>query len=266
MLKSSLSDVIYSHDPDVRSIFGVTVRQSWAAMLVYEKLLEGHPNIDLVLEIGSACGGLSLYFAIWAWQQGKSFVTIDNNSKVLKSGGILRHLYKATDGSIEFIEADAHDPKLLGGILERRKQSVLVLCDGGDKAKELGLVAPLLQDGDILIGHDYEAEIFSKDIPAGFVTYEPWHSEAVEMNTRQLILHRGKGDPQSVPPFSVTRLLGLKAFIDLQKRRLDELYASVRQLRGQVVGQETAVIRSLSNLKQLGEEIVQLKQTRKPTK
>lgn len=104
-----------------------------------------------VLEIGTAAGGLTLLLRDLLNEAGcetTDMWTVDPMEMprpYLEVGGI------------NYIHADAFVPQLF----ERLRWwiqldgPILVLCDGGDKAREFRSFAPFLKSGDIIMAHDY---------------------------------------------------------------------------------------------------------------
>ncbi len=185
-----LKERMYGHDK-TRSMFGVYVQQTWAAMYVYEKILQEHPKVRAIVELGSGNGALSVFFAVWAFQHGMAFATVDKNTTKTKK--LLEVLRAATTGRIRHHRADMYEGDYIEVMVRgtrHKDEPMLILCDGRYKARELMMVAPFVYKDDILIAHDYGREVFDKDIPPGFEKYEGWHSAAFKMDTRQLILRR----------------------------------------------------------------------------
>ena len=54
-------------------------------------------------------------------------------------------------------------PEVVARVLDR---PVALLCDNGDKPREVALFAPLLHSGSILVAHDWGTEIGPADIPS----------------------------------------------------------------------------------------------------
>jgi hypothetical protein len=58
-------------------------------------------------------------------------------------------------------ERDAWDDRTIAEMrdwLATQPAPCLIICDGGDKPKELHLYAPLIRPGDVLLGHDFHNE------------------------------------------------------------------------------------------------------------
>lgn len=65
-------------------------------------------------------------------------------------------------------------------VIENSVGHVLVLCDGGNKSREMVMYAPMLRVGDLMMGHDYPGEItdtFLDDFGANHPDLEEvWHT------------------------------------------------------------------------------------------
>jgi len=108
-------------------------------------------HIRTVLEIGVEHGGLASVLL----------------AHVRTIGGVYRGIDITLDGLHPSIPPGAIDQRdawdaatvaEMGRWLAESMAPCLIICDGGDKPKELHLYAPLLRPGDVLIGHDYHNE------------------------------------------------------------------------------------------------------------
>lgn len=169
-----------------RTFMGTWCQHSWAAVFVYEKLLTAHANINLVVELGSGFGGLSVFFATMMHARGGNFLTIERDEGKVKHPEIIEKL----GGKV--ITADILAEQTLSEVRHYHLNSkqTLMLVDGGDKPKEMELYAPLMGKEDIIVCHDWGVEVEEKDIPVNWKKYQPWHQQAEEMKTHQLILRR----------------------------------------------------------------------------
>lgn len=114
-------------------------------------------GIRLVVEIGVEHGGLA---ALLGAQPGLTYRGIDITLEPLQAEGLAIY------------ERNAFDPATLNevrGWMDATDGPALLLCDGGDKPRELRMYAALLRPGDVLLGHDYHNEYVDAaiaDIPA----------------------------------------------------------------------------------------------------
>lgn len=101
------------------------------------------------MEIGTYFGGLSVFLKILALNTGAEFVTYDINAEQV----LYPHLFKQLD--IDFVVGDMWQN--LDKIGERIASPglSLVLCDGGNKPREVLELSRFLKSGDIIMSHDY---------------------------------------------------------------------------------------------------------------
>lgn len=126
--------------------------------------------VTTVIEIGVEHGGLASillarksftptnprrfqYFGI-EWDREKIYSTL--NSVLSSEDEIIRIGNAFSDGSVIWVQ----------NIIQRDTNRVLIVCDGGDKPREMKTYAPLLREGDIIMAHDYGQEITWRDIPS----------------------------------------------------------------------------------------------------
>lgn len=118
-------------------------------------------HIRSIVEIGVEHGGLAVYLAAYCAVTGSDYYGIDITLTPLDTRV---HLPVAV--------RDAWLPETIAEVgrwLDAYPAPALIICDGGDKPKELHLYAPLLRAGDVLLGHDYHNEYVDAaicDVPA----------------------------------------------------------------------------------------------------
>lgn len=132
---------------------GVSSSVTWLDLGAIAHMLQ-FARIRTVLEIGVEHGGLSAWLMAYARYNDLAYRGVDITLNALQTQlGIV-------DRSA-FVECDAWSAAAVNAArawLEINPAPALIICDGGNKPKELHLYAPLLRDGDILIGHDYHNE------------------------------------------------------------------------------------------------------------
>ena len=122
-------------------------------------------NIRTVLEIGVEHGGLSAWIMAYGRYNGLAYQGVDITL------GALQTQLGLVDRSA-FVERDAWTAEAVADArrwLDSQMAPALIICDGGDKPREMTIYAPLLRDGDIMIGHDYHNEYGDDaiaDVPA----------------------------------------------------------------------------------------------------
>lgn len=131
-------------------IFGTDAQQQSGVPSFFNNLLERY-NPARIIELGTGRGGLSVLLALWCYGRPKYLYTFEINYKGIdiRARDILTklgaHMFK--DSIFSVIPYIA---KLI-----QQDDKVLLLCDNGNKKKELETFAPLLKSGDIIMAHDY---------------------------------------------------------------------------------------------------------------
>lgn len=132
------------------SYLGVEAQQWWVDYLMWEQLLNGHPEIEGVVEIGTSAGGFSLYLAHQAEQRGFTFDTFDIYAPKINVPGFQQaDVFKAPGAVLRLIEG----------------RTVVLHCDGGDKPREVATFATRLTPGSLCVVHDWDYEFHASDIP-----------------------------------------------------------------------------------------------------
>lgn len=147
------------------SYCGVDATQNWVDFYLWDRLLDAHP-VQAILELGTAWGGFSLFLSHQAQARGLRFRTFDSvDHRTAGSDETFgAKLARAADLGEQFVcvdvlqEPDVVTRELLGC-------RVALLCDNGNKSKEVNLFAPTLALGSICVVHDWLTEIWPKDIP-----------------------------------------------------------------------------------------------------
>lgn len=139
------------------SFGGYSASQTWADFLLWERLLNAHPDARAIAEIGTLKGGFSRYLNAQAQVRGMDFETFDIN--------------EAPPGTPGFTRCDVFDESEFGGLREVAAfidgyPKMILLCDGGDKPREVRTFAPFLDAGSLVVVHDWLVEIGPDDVPA----------------------------------------------------------------------------------------------------
>lgn len=123
--------------------------QWWVDFLLWENLLNLHPEVEGIVELGTGDGGFSLYLFHQAAERGIGFVTFDIETSEYEPPG-----FYCSD-----IFADVEGISML---LDR---ATILHCDDGDKPRELATFAPHLQPGSLCVVHDWGIEVGETDVP-----------------------------------------------------------------------------------------------------
>lgn len=128
---------------------GIICAQYLCDFLLWERLLNTYP-VNAIVEIGTYQGGFSLYLDAQARARGIEFVTFDVIVPEREIPG--------------FIKCDVFaDPEKVLAWVET--EDVALLCDGGNKPRELHTFTEALTPGSFVVAHDWMAETFPEDIP-----------------------------------------------------------------------------------------------------
>ena len=135
-----------------KTFAGIRVQQTWTALYCLENFLTAYKP-DLIIELGTGCGGLSLFFSLHALTY-----TFDTGNRA--------ELRRLLPYDIRFIKGDVFDPMYFQEIkiLCEEYEKVFLFCDGGNKLEEFKMYAPVLHGGQVIGVHDYETEVFGKDL------------------------------------------------------------------------------------------------------
>ena len=171
-------------NPTKMTLFGVTIQQTWPDLWLWEKLLNEHPEIRTIVEIGTKHGGLSNYLLCQAIQRAQRLMTFD--IEAYQPNRLARRLGLIDD----FLLGDVfeNDGAVLKGLLANDTAHPLVLlCDGGQKEREFQMFVPCLRPGDIVGAHDWNTEFWPHSVEPVAHMVEPimWaECEALDSWTR----------------------------------------------------------------------------------
>ena len=171
-------------NPTKMTLFGVTIQQTWPDLWLWEKLLNEHPEVKAIVEIGTKHGGLSNYLACQAIQRQQYFATFDID--MFKYNRLSSHVGLVNN----FIQGDvfSQDGKELKELMQTILVHPLILfCDGGQKEREFQMFVPELEAGDIVGVHDWNREFWPRSVEPVKDMVEPimWaECEALDSWTR----------------------------------------------------------------------------------
>lgn len=155
---------------------GYIATQTWADFWLWEQFLHiARPAT--VIELGTGEGGFSLFLKHQAEQRQFQFHTIDNDTWVgfegrkPHRGMLLNH----------FIKADIFNSSIVESLLEQSVGPTVLICDNGDKPREVHDFSYLLEQDDYLVVHDWDREITINDIPEIFSFI--LHEECIELES-----------------------------------------------------------------------------------
>ena len=135
------------------SFGGIPAAQVVQDYYLWEWLLNDNPQLRGIVELGTWEGGFAIYLAAQARWRGLAFRTYDIRPPEHEIPG--------------FIQLDIfREAEQVGGYL-RALDPVVVLCDGGNKARELKTFHPYLSEQSLLVVHDWGTEIQPEEVPDG---------------------------------------------------------------------------------------------------
>lgn len=128
--------------------------QTWGT---FESFLRDE-GFDLILEIGTGPGGLTEYMK----DLGHQVISYDINDNrygthtdLIAKGVDIRHK-DVFDSEYTILDQEV--------ITLLQTGRALVLCDGGNNAKEFNLIAQHIKQGDVIMGHDYCTDCETFDV------------------------------------------------------------------------------------------------------
>ena len=180
------------HDMSGVSFFGISARQIWADVVLWELFFKEHPEIKTVIELGSGGHGLSVIFALHGVTRGFELITIDRKrydsldwplSKLL---GLTHTFYKL---DIFGKGSDVQD------FITFAEHPLLLFCDNGDKPREFRTFVPYLQPGDFVGVHDWEDEFLPVDTLEVAHLVEAWRFDLAKQLGCITRIWKRKGGP-----------------------------------------------------------------------
>jgi hypothetical protein len=138
---------------------GTQTIQCWDDLYIWERILNTHPEMQHVIEVGTGSGGLSMYLALQCYARGILFSTYD----FLYIPTFVTHpvakLLNLHNRQVDCF-AERHS---VADLLRASAHPLVLLCDGGNKPKEFQTFVPMLQPGDIVAVHDWMNEFGPDD-------------------------------------------------------------------------------------------------------
>lgn len=138
---------------------GHVAMQSPVALEVFEHFFT-EEKFDLIIEIGTAGGGWSMFLQEQANLMNAKFVTYDIQNRPAKGHQFFEML-------IDFRLKDVFENQQeIIDLIEQGDKRVALFCDGGDKILEFRIFSYHLKSNDFIFTHDYAAsyEVFLADM------------------------------------------------------------------------------------------------------
>lgn len=146
---------------------GLPMAQNRLAIPTWSYAFERVPPAR-VIEIGSFTGGFALALAVHLWAIKACSPSWETAPPVVLTTYDVMHpndtiAPMARTLGVVFRVADVFEPRITVEIerLIKAPGTTYLLCDGGNKARELDVFAPFLKPGDVIAAHDYSADMMS---------------------------------------------------------------------------------------------------------
>lgn len=125
-----------------------------------ENVLESNKDIVRVVELGTGCGGLTLFFGLHMTLRNGKVLTFDTRRRQVPQWHSQAQLLNIT-----FEQKDVFKATTVKEVKDFIKEGkALVFCDNGDKKREFPLYTPILKKNDLIMVHDWGIEITSKHL------------------------------------------------------------------------------------------------------
>jgi cephalosporin hydroxylase len=154
---------------------GFATLQTRGDIDLWELVLNAHPELKGIVELGTWQGGFARYLGAQAESRGMSFTTFDNIVPDRMPPGY------------EYV--NLLEPTAPGLVRSKLPVPGILLCDDGDKPREVQVFAPLLQPGELLVVHDWGEEIVDDDVPYELLERIHWE-EAEDLNAMSRVFVR----------------------------------------------------------------------------
>lgn len=133
-----------------RKFMGHRMAQTPEALLVFNEIFS-REKFSKIIEIGTFFGGFALFLACCAKAKSMKFYTFDIQkrntnayNKIKQLGGVYFNLNVFEQQGKQKVKSLIQSPG-----------RILLLCDGGDKRREIKTFAQFLKSKDVIMGHDY---------------------------------------------------------------------------------------------------------------
>ena len=137
------------------ALWGIRTQQVPSALFWMDYIVQKF-GVGAVVEVGTACGGTAAWFGNLLPGRVATMDIKDKRSALAK--GLHKRL------GVLFVKrdfwADSKRPRKFTNYGKGKAggKPLLVFCDGGNKVKEWGVMAPLLRPGDLIMAHDNPKE------------------------------------------------------------------------------------------------------------
>jgi len=133
------------------SFGGIAAAQYYVDFYIWEAVLNDLPDLEAIVEIGTLKGGFSRYLSAQAQIRGLIFRTYDVLVPERKIPGFIQMDVFANSGEI--------------GEWLRSQEPFILLCDGGNKPRELRTFSTYMGLESVIAAHDWDNECKAEDVP-----------------------------------------------------------------------------------------------------
>jgi hypothetical protein len=139
-----------------RVVFNTPTGHTWLELMTLEAVLDA-ASPETVIELGTANGHFTMYLATWARLNGAKLATVDRDMQWIDRR-VLRELDR---WRFPVIIGDCFEAATIAKVtrLIRRPGRTLLICDNGDKEREVQVYGGLLKPDDIIVVDDWGDEV-----------------------------------------------------------------------------------------------------------
>jgi len=146
------------------TLFDHYTAQNWTAITMLLKFFADNREVKRVVDIGTGCGGLTLFFGANMLQRDGKVLSFDIEET--QSAQARRDFEKL---NIDFRKMNVFSEYAVKLVKEFiADEQALIFCDNGNKGREFPLYARTLKQGDFIMAHDWGVEISEGNLD-GFI-------------------------------------------------------------------------------------------------
>ena len=141
---------------------GISMSSNYYVFDIMSRLIDEYPSTRSIVELGTHTGTFAIYLGLEGVRKTIPVTTFEITKQVsVGTNTILEKL--GVDQQVW--DVFAYPDKVIDKI---NTEPCYLICDGGDKKKELALFVPHLKSGSILSVHDWGQEVTYKDLEVIF--------------------------------------------------------------------------------------------------
>jgi SAM-dependent methyltransferase len=148
--------------PYNRHLAGVPAQHALATYDVIESIMQTHPHISRIIELGTADGALSMYLGLWNKRLGIPVYTIDNRPAAMNRKRMPQTFREL---GVQFVLMNALSKQGLAAVRTMLEgAAVYLICDNGNKKAEFNTLVPHLLPGSVVSIHDWGTEVLPSQV------------------------------------------------------------------------------------------------------